>query len=415
MSGVASVVGLISHDIISGRIARSDLTGNSITVMVNGQPKFSVDLLAGSHEYHTVRDQGSHIDFELKTNLPLGPDTLTIEVVDGQGKLLPGGKAVLKPLTTRVVSDYIQELKVWLDKRFSRAGFVDGWYYGHQPVYGFRKGHSEPNWHDRYIISYAIIRKLAHLKFASFLDAGGAEGYKAALVKDVFGADVTSCDLSQEACNRAQDLYQIKTAQIDLHKLQFADESYDVVLASETIEHVFDHTRAIDELLRVAKKAVIITVPHETPEQVADAVKREELHGHIHYFDTKSFNYLRERGYQVYAEPILSLQRMRRALAVLMEADMERVRHYRSPLARLLVRLTAFLFKPIFNQKVASAFMEGDHASAAAGRYAGVVAVIVKDSTAWSDQPLRPVSMEHVTGFATAPLTVDSPVRPAVV
>lgn len=415
MTDTSSAMSLISHNIMAGHVSRSKLNSNSITVSANGRNICSVDLSTANHNYHNIRHSDDHIDFEIKVNLPLGPDPLEIEVVDGNGNLLPGGSSTLKPLTKRAVGDYIGELKEWLNQRFSRKGFVNGWYYGHQPVYGFRRGHSEPNWHDRYVISYAIIRKLAHLKFSTFLDAGGAEGYKAALVRDIFGSDVISGDLSQEACNRAQNLYQIDTAQIDLHKLDFADESYDVVLASETVEHVFDHGRAIDELLRVARKAVIITVPHETPQQVADAIQREELHGHIHYFDTKSFNYLKQRGYDVHAEPILSLRPLRRIMAVLMEADPERVKHYRSPLARLAVRLTGFLFRPLFNQKIASLFMQGDHQSAATGRYAGIVAVIVKDPSAWNAQPLRKVAMEEVTGFATAPLTVNSPSYAATV
>ncbi len=407
MQDVSNSINLISHDIIRGSLHKSGIDGDVVRVFANERLILELNVTDFNQDYHTVVDHGGHIAFEAKVNLPLGPETFDIRITDGSGKLLPGGSTVLRPLTTRKVSDYIGELRAWLDERFSPAEFIDGRYYGHQPIYGFRQGHSEPNWHDRYIISYAIMRKLAHLRFNSFFDAGGAEGYKAALVKHLFGSDVISCDLSQEACNRAADLYGIKTAPIDLHGLAFPDESYDVVLASETVEHVFDNFRAVDELLRIARKAVVITVPHETPEQVADTVKREELHGHIHYFDLKSFNYLKARGYSVHVEPILSLKRLRRITAVLMEADVARVQHYKSPLARTLVKLSSYVFKTIFNRSVASAFMEGDHVAAQSGRYAGMVVVIVKDPSAWSDTPLRPVSMSDVTAFAVAPLGKD--------
>ena len=46
---------------------------------------------------------------------------------------------------------------------------------------------------------------------------------------------------------------------------QIPDSSYDVVVCSEVLEHVFDFGVALSELHRVAKKALIITTPFQYP------------------------------------------------------------------------------------------------------------------------------------------------------
>ena len=48
-------------------------------------------------------------------------------------------------------------------------------------------------------------------------------------------------------------------------------------------------------------KAVLITVPHETREEVDRNVKEHVPHGHIHGFDLESFRFLESRDYQVTA------------------------------------------------------------------------------------------------------------------
>lgn len=46
-----------------------------------------------------------------------------------------------------------------------------------------------------------------------------------------------------------------------LPKLPFRDNSFDTVVCSDVLEHIGSHKQAINELLRVARKKVIITVP----------------------------------------------------------------------------------------------------------------------------------------------------------
>ncbi len=193
---------------------------------------------------------------------------------------------------------YTQKSLDWLNQRFEQTD-SNGVYFAHQPVYGFRAGHSEMGLTVRYIRTYQILKALAHLKFSSLLDVGGAEGYKSYVAQQFFKTKVVSSDLSQQANQRAKELFNIPTKQADIHQLPFTDEEFDVVLCSETLEHVTDYQQAVSELIRVAKKAVIITVPFEKE------TKSEFKFGHIHTFTKKSLDYLQEQ-HQIIHQKMIS-------------------------------------------------------------------------------------------------------------
>ena len=187
---------------------------------------------------------------------------------------------------------YTIETKKWLDKRF-RETTPEGYFYAHQNIYGYKSPLCENEIILRYIIVYNVMRALKMLSFRSLLDVGGAEGYMAAMVRKFHGADVRLCDLSNEACARAREIFNIDADPVDGTSLPYDDDSFDVVLSSEMLEHIPDYGSAFNELLRVARKAVIVTVPCEPPEIVAENIRLKVPHGHIHAFSLDSF---RERG-----------------------------------------------------------------------------------------------------------------------
>lgn len=192
-----------------------------------------------------------------------------------------------------------EDVKYWLNNRF-RSCDDKGVYIAHQPIYGFRKQPSELGHINRYIITHRILDALQHLEFNSLLDVGGAEGYKAFLVQELFHIPVTNSDLSEEACNRAKEIFGIESIPADIHNMQqYVDEQFDIVMCSETLEHVTDWKQATSELLRVAKKAVVISVPQECIQHIERNKANNEPHAHIHHFDSASFNYLMQQGYDV--------------------------------------------------------------------------------------------------------------------
>lgn len=203
------------------------------------------------------------------------------------------------------MDSYTRTTKAWLDERFKT--FDDsGIYFAHQPIYGFHNDHCEPGTIEKYIRTYQIMRALLALRVSSLLDVGGAEGYKAHIAAKLFGIDARTCDLSEEACRRAREIFGIDSVAADMHDLPFGDNSFDVVLCSESLEHVTDLRKATLELVRVASKAVVITVPQESEQTVNHTINSSVPHGHIHSLNLTSFDFLKRNGYDVKARKAVS-------------------------------------------------------------------------------------------------------------
>lgn len=196
------------------------------------------------------------------------------------------------------MDNYTELTKNWLEDRYLQVD-ESGIYLAHQPIYGFRMGKSDPSLLGRYIITYQILKALSKIKLSSLLDVGSAEGYKAALIKEIFNIEVCCNDLSEEACKRANEIFHLRAVPGDIHDLPFDDEEFDVVLCSETLEHVSDIKEATLELLRIAKDAVIITVPHESQKVIDGNIRNRIPHAHIHTLDEKSFDFVKDSGFEV--------------------------------------------------------------------------------------------------------------------
>jgi ubiquinone/menaquinone biosynthesis C-methylase UbiE len=112
----------------------------------------------------------------------------------------------------------------------------------------------------------SIVRAMPEGKL-KVLDAGCGEGQLIRLMHErhpqnkYFGVDITPIALkkAQQRCPFAT----IK--RMDLLDLKFPDESFDLVVCTEVIEHVYEYKRVIREFKRVLKKGgvLIITFPNE--------------------------------------------------------------------------------------------------------------------------------------------------------
>src|SRR4051794_25485010 len=103
----------------------------------------------------------------------------------------------------------------------------------------------------------AILREVAG---ASVLDAGCGRGYLVDRLTEV-AAEVMGCDIVLDPELR-------KTSGVAYHQgsieaLPFADNSFDTVVSTHTLEHVQNITAALSELRRVAAKRLIVVVPRE--------------------------------------------------------------------------------------------------------------------------------------------------------
>ncbi len=188
------------------------------------------------------------------------------------------------PIQGKNKSDYLIETRNWLNLRFDLFD-SDGIYVPNQPVYSFSAAAFRL---EEYARSFAILNILSRIRFRSFLDVGCADGYFPDLVRRLYTADVLGADLSDRALVRARQMFGISGCSVDAHALPFPTDSFDVVNASEVLEHVVDPGEVISELQRVARRFVIISTPRAgdaaAVQRHFDTLDSGEPHAHIHYF-----------------------------------------------------------------------------------------------------------------------------------
>jgi SAM-dependent methyltransferase len=150
-----------------------------------------------------------------------------------------------------------ESAREWLERRFSRD--ASGRYFAHQPIYGFASTHSEPGHLQRLARTLHMLRAASRLGARTMLDVGGGEGYFAFLCRELLGVSAAMVELPQSACDRAGELLGIPAVSADAARLPFTDNSFDLIVCSEVMEHVETPHVVAAELMRVAGKHVLIT------------------------------------------------------------------------------------------------------------------------------------------------------------
>lgn len=204
-------------------------------------------------------------------------------------------------------------------------------------------------------------RRIAGLhvpKDARVLDLGTSTGTNLRMLRDVGMTNVVGLDLSDEAIRFCDEKGLGKVHKGDITAIPFPDRSFDMVLATDIIEHVDDDARALAEVARVLKPAgkAIITVPafrslwgpqdelafHKRRYRMAPLVAKAERAG-LTVRDKFHFNFLLFAPIYV-ARRILSVipNRIRseneingplvnRILSAIFEADLRVAPHLRPP------------------------------------------------------------------------------------
>ena len=106
-----------------------------------------------------------------------------------------------------------------------------------------------------------IVRQLQP---ASVLDAGCGEGETIFRLRPLLPDDVLGCDANPECVRFASERFdEFHFSVKDIYDLPYATGQFDLVLCLEVLEHLERPQQALEQLWRVTKKHLIVSVPQE--------------------------------------------------------------------------------------------------------------------------------------------------------
>lgn len=163
----------------------------------------------------------------------------------------------------------------------------------------FRK-HTSSNPIQKYFIErfYAsIFESVRTINPTTILDAGCGEGFMLERFRRLgIGTTLLGVDVSQDAIAIGQKLHPHLTIGYgDIYRLAYQDDSFDLVICSEVLEHLQYPDKAMAELVRVSKKYCLLSVPHEPFFTIVNFIRGKNWsrwgndEGHINHWTKSAF------------------------------------------------------------------------------------------------------------------------------
>jgi 2-polyprenyl-3-methyl-5-hydroxy-6-metoxy-1,4-benzoquinol methylase len=140
------------------------------------------------------------------------------------------------------------------------------------------KKHTHKNPIQRLLL-WNFFRRLTNLtaakKVDSILDVGCGEGFTLNRLREKgIGKKLEGLEHSKDAIALGKKTYpEIKIQQGNIYQLPYKDNSFDLVLCTEVLEHLEEPEKALRELVRVSKKYLVISVPNEPFFMLAQLVR----------------------------------------------------------------------------------------------------------------------------------------------
>lgn len=120
-------------------------------------------------------------------------------------------------------------------------------------------------WHTR-VFHERVLEWVRVANPETMLDAGCGEGFATGfLAEHLPEVQVEGLDVSAGAIDYAREHFgeRVRYAVGSVYALPYGDDAFDLVLCSEVLEHLDRPLAAIEELKRVARRHVLMTVPLE--------------------------------------------------------------------------------------------------------------------------------------------------------
>lgn len=146
------------------------------------------------------------------------------------------------------------------------------------------------------------------LKPVNILDAGCGEGFSLnKLSENKIGKKLEGIENSKTAIILSKKInpnLNIKFGSV--YKLPYKNNSFDLVICTEVLEHLENPEKALKELARVSKQYLLLTVPNEPFFMVSNLLRGKNVkrfgndQGHLNHWNVYSFNkFLKENSIKI--------------------------------------------------------------------------------------------------------------------
>ena len=143
----------------------------------------------------------------------------------------------------------------------------------------------------------AFITEIKKLRPEKILDVGCGEGFALQrLNQKKIGKKLTGIDFLDTAIEIGKrERPYLDLSQGNIYDIPFKDNSFDLVICSEVLEHIDDPEKGLRELIRVSSKHIVLSVPNEPWFMLANFVRGKNWSRfgndieHINHWSTNSF------------------------------------------------------------------------------------------------------------------------------
>jgi SAM-dependent methyltransferase len=151
---------------------------------------------------------------------------------------------------------------------------------------------------------FAHLRELVEpLGAESVLDAGCGEGETIARLQDVLPERVSAVDvLDESVAYTRRRLPSVDASVASIYELPFADDSFDLILCLEVLEHLDRPADGLAELARVSRRDVVVSVPYEPYFRIGSLLRGKYLRQlgnhpeHVNHWNRRSLaSFVRSR------------------------------------------------------------------------------------------------------------------------
>lgn len=138
-------------------------------------------------------------------------------------------------------------------------------------------------------------------EIVSAIEIGCGEGYVTKHIKDM-GIEIEGADIEEGIIDIARILNpSINFGIKSIYELSNYNKYYDLVLATEVLEHLDDPGRGLKEMIKVSNKYVFLSVPNDTLFRLANILRLKYLRelgntpGHLNHWSKNSFKIFLDR------------------------------------------------------------------------------------------------------------------------